>query len=277
MLDSKAITEAPARSIDIFSDNRVLRAPLPGIAVGSIVEYRHRIQRQRSDRRRQRLRHLRLRRVRTDATHARHDRRAVVARAAHRQQDRRAAEDRRERRPPHHDVRAVASRDARTSKASCRSTRSRCRTSPSPPARRGGTWRSVTARSSTSRSPATTSRNSRTTLIGNATGAARCHRARAGRGREECPLRRRRSRRVIDHSSPAAHRARQQVRRLQSTRRRCSWRCCARRNRGACRAPSRRSRLRCSPGAAGNGALQSRHRARRRDEHRSGDVGRSDR
>ncbi|MEA2162521.1 MAG: hypothetical protein QOK37_648 [Thermoanaerobaculia bacterium] len=39
-LDSKAITEAPAREdLDIFSDNRVLRAPLPGIAVGSVVEY----------------------------------------------------------------------------------------------------------------------------------------------------------------------------------------------------------------------------------------------
>jgi tetratricopeptide (TPR) repeat protein len=39
-LDSKAITEAPAREdLDIFSDNRVLRAPLPGVAVGSIVEY----------------------------------------------------------------------------------------------------------------------------------------------------------------------------------------------------------------------------------------------
>jgi transglutaminase-like putative cysteine protease len=38
-LDAKAITEAPAREdLDIFSDNRVLRAPLPGIAVGSVVE-----------------------------------------------------------------------------------------------------------------------------------------------------------------------------------------------------------------------------------------------
>jgi len=39
-LDSKAIVEAPAREdLDIFSDNRVLRAPLPGVAVGSVVEY----------------------------------------------------------------------------------------------------------------------------------------------------------------------------------------------------------------------------------------------
>lgn len=39
-LDSKAITEAPAREdLDIFSDNRVLRAPLPGVAVGSVIEY----------------------------------------------------------------------------------------------------------------------------------------------------------------------------------------------------------------------------------------------
>ncbi|HXH41863.1 MAG TPA: DUF3857 domain-containing protein, partial [Thermoanaerobaculia bacterium] len=40
MLDSKAIIEAPAREdLDIFSDNRVLRAPLPGVAVGSVIEY----------------------------------------------------------------------------------------------------------------------------------------------------------------------------------------------------------------------------------------------
>ena len=40
MLDAKAITESPAgdESLEIFSDNRVLRAPLPGIAVGSVVE-----------------------------------------------------------------------------------------------------------------------------------------------------------------------------------------------------------------------------------------------
>jgi tetratricopeptide (TPR) repeat protein len=40
MLDAKAIIEAPAREdLDIFSDNRVLRAPLPGVAVGSVIEY----------------------------------------------------------------------------------------------------------------------------------------------------------------------------------------------------------------------------------------------
>src|SRR5437764_10681644 len=39
-LDANAITEAPAREdLDIFSDNRVLRAPLPGVAVGSVIEY----------------------------------------------------------------------------------------------------------------------------------------------------------------------------------------------------------------------------------------------
>lgn len=40
MLDPKAITESPAgdESMEIFSDNRLLRAPLPGIAVGSVVE-----------------------------------------------------------------------------------------------------------------------------------------------------------------------------------------------------------------------------------------------
>jgi tetratricopeptide (TPR) repeat protein len=39
-LDAKAIIEAPAREdLDIFSDNRVLRAPLPGVAVGSVIEY----------------------------------------------------------------------------------------------------------------------------------------------------------------------------------------------------------------------------------------------
>ncbi len=39
-LDSKAIMESPAREdLDIFSDNRVLRAPLPGVAVGSVIEY----------------------------------------------------------------------------------------------------------------------------------------------------------------------------------------------------------------------------------------------
>lgn len=40
MLDAKALIEAPAREdLDIFSDNRVLRAPLPGVAVGSVIEY----------------------------------------------------------------------------------------------------------------------------------------------------------------------------------------------------------------------------------------------
>lgn len=39
-LDAKGITEAPAREdLDIFSDNRLLRAPLPGVAVGSVIEY----------------------------------------------------------------------------------------------------------------------------------------------------------------------------------------------------------------------------------------------
>jgi tetratricopeptide (TPR) repeat protein len=39
-LDPKAVTEAPDfDSEDIFSDNRLLRAPLPGVAVGSIIEY----------------------------------------------------------------------------------------------------------------------------------------------------------------------------------------------------------------------------------------------
>ncbi|HEV3486389.1 MAG TPA: DUF3857 domain-containing transglutaminase family protein, partial [Vicinamibacterales bacterium] len=39
-LDSGAIVEAAAReeSLDIFSDNRVIRAPLPAVAVGSVVE-----------------------------------------------------------------------------------------------------------------------------------------------------------------------------------------------------------------------------------------------
>jgi tetratricopeptide (TPR) repeat protein/transglutaminase-like putative cysteine protease len=38
-LDPKAITESPALDeLDIFSDNRVLRAPLPGVAVGSVIE-----------------------------------------------------------------------------------------------------------------------------------------------------------------------------------------------------------------------------------------------
>ena len=40
-LDANAVTEAPARasSLDIFSDNRIVRAPLPAVAVGSVVEY----------------------------------------------------------------------------------------------------------------------------------------------------------------------------------------------------------------------------------------------
>jgi tetratricopeptide (TPR) repeat protein len=39
-LDASALIEAPApeESLDIFSDNRVIRAPLPGVAVGSVVE-----------------------------------------------------------------------------------------------------------------------------------------------------------------------------------------------------------------------------------------------
>src|SRR3954466_6426969 len=40
VLDAKALIEAPAREdLDIFSDNRVLRAPLPGVAVGSVIAY----------------------------------------------------------------------------------------------------------------------------------------------------------------------------------------------------------------------------------------------
>ena len=40
-LDAKAVTEAPARdsSLDIFSDNRILRAPLPAVEAGAVVEY----------------------------------------------------------------------------------------------------------------------------------------------------------------------------------------------------------------------------------------------
>jgi tetratricopeptide (TPR) repeat protein len=40
LLDAKAITEAPApeESLEMFSDNRIVRAPLPGIATGSVVE-----------------------------------------------------------------------------------------------------------------------------------------------------------------------------------------------------------------------------------------------
>ena len=39
-LDGNAVIEAPApeESLDIFSDNRVIRAPLPAVAVGSVVE-----------------------------------------------------------------------------------------------------------------------------------------------------------------------------------------------------------------------------------------------
>jgi len=40
ILDPKAVTEAPDfDAVDIFSDNRLLRAPLPGVAVGSVIEY----------------------------------------------------------------------------------------------------------------------------------------------------------------------------------------------------------------------------------------------
>jgi len=40
VLDAHALIEAPApeESLDIFSDNRVIRAPLPAVAVGSVVE-----------------------------------------------------------------------------------------------------------------------------------------------------------------------------------------------------------------------------------------------
>ena len=40
-LDSKTISDAPARQFDatIFSDERVLRVPLPGVSAGSIVEF----------------------------------------------------------------------------------------------------------------------------------------------------------------------------------------------------------------------------------------------
>jgi tetratricopeptide (TPR) repeat protein len=40
-LDANAVTESPARdsSLDIFSDNRILRAPLPAVEVGAVVEY----------------------------------------------------------------------------------------------------------------------------------------------------------------------------------------------------------------------------------------------
>jgi tetratricopeptide (TPR) repeat protein len=40
MLDQTAVTEAPALDdLDIFSDNRLLRAPLPAVAEGSVIEY----------------------------------------------------------------------------------------------------------------------------------------------------------------------------------------------------------------------------------------------
>jgi len=40
VLDANALIEAPApeESLDIFSDNRIIRAPLPAVAVGSVVE-----------------------------------------------------------------------------------------------------------------------------------------------------------------------------------------------------------------------------------------------
>src|SRR5436190_356505 len=40
MLDGSALVEAPApeESLDIFSDNRVIRAPLPAVGVGSVIE-----------------------------------------------------------------------------------------------------------------------------------------------------------------------------------------------------------------------------------------------
>ena len=40
LLDANAISEAPApeASLEIFSDNRVIRAPLPAVAVGSVIE-----------------------------------------------------------------------------------------------------------------------------------------------------------------------------------------------------------------------------------------------
>jgi hypothetical protein len=40
-LDEKTVTEAPARQFDasVFSDNRVLRAPLPAVTKGAVVEY----------------------------------------------------------------------------------------------------------------------------------------------------------------------------------------------------------------------------------------------
>src|SRR5258708_7297443 len=39
-LEARALSETPApeESLDIFSDNRILRAPLPGVGVGSVVE-----------------------------------------------------------------------------------------------------------------------------------------------------------------------------------------------------------------------------------------------
>jgi transglutaminase-like putative cysteine protease len=41
LLDKKAVVESPGReeSLDIFSDNRIVRAPLPAVAVGSVIEY----------------------------------------------------------------------------------------------------------------------------------------------------------------------------------------------------------------------------------------------
>ncbi|MCU1349854.1 MAG: hypothetical protein JWO56_2884, partial [Acidobacteria bacterium] len=40
LLDTKAISEAPAaeESLEIFSDNRIVRAPLPAVATGSVIE-----------------------------------------------------------------------------------------------------------------------------------------------------------------------------------------------------------------------------------------------
>jgi tetratricopeptide (TPR) repeat protein len=40
LLDARTVAEAPAsESLEIFSDNRIVHAPLPAVAVGSIVEY----------------------------------------------------------------------------------------------------------------------------------------------------------------------------------------------------------------------------------------------
>ena len=254
LLDSKAIIEAPGRdeSLDIFSDNRVLRAPLPGIGVGAVVEYvisydgnspiaeagmsdtfylGRGIPVQRARLTIETPAALVPRIVNTT------DLKAVVSEADGRR--RMVFESGR--------IEAI-----RSSRRTCRSMCRHFRTWGSRPALRGGTSPSGIPRLSTAdreeRSEEADARR-----CGQGHGQARGDRAGSGGDPEGDPLRGCRSRRRLDHSADAFDRAGQQVRRLQGQGDTAGGDAARGGDVGACGAAERRERFRRAARAARHG------------------------